>query len=151
MIPGAEDPTFDAILGMTFCKQTTRIPSVCQFAEPRPRSRALISNVYLLLDYGDFYRRHRGQHELSICSTCLSTTNPAEAHADFVATRLNRQDTTSWQHYSTGSGNADFFQEYRIPNFAALYDPAPLGDMPMQYVTGYSAPAPYAHPWSSRR
>ena len=46
-------------------------------------------------------------------------TNRAEAHADFVATRLNGQDTTSSQHYSTGQGNTGFFQKYRILIFAA--------------------------------
>ena len=102
-------------------------------------------------------------------------TNPVEAHANFVAKRLNGQDTTSSQHYSMGSGNTGFFQKYRIPIFAKvagvlaltgavslvarrrkplygpLYDPAPLGDMPMQHIMGYGAPAPDSDLWTSRR
>lgn len=134
--------------------------------------------MYLLLDYGDFI-------DGSVNNTAnpyvqiLSTTDPAEAHADFVATRLGGKDTTGSQHISSGSGsNSGFFHKYRIPIFAAaavagvaalagvvwlvakrrkaavyrpLYDPAPVGDMPMQNVTGYSAGTPYSDPWTNRR
>jgi hypothetical protein len=72
-----------------------------------------------------------------------------------------------------------FFQKYRIPifvgaavaGFAAvsgavwfvtrrrkraavyrpLFEPAPAGDMQMQYVTGYNAGGQYADPWNHRR
>ena len=37
----------------------------------------------------------------------------------------------------------------RRPVYRPLYDPAPVGDMPMQHVTGYGAPVPYSDPWTS--
>ena len=166
---------------MTFCEQTPRLPSVRQYAEPRPRSCALVSNVYLLLDYGDF-TDNTADSKSAPYVQLLSTTNPAEAHADFVATRLNGKDSTNSTstHHSTstssGSGSNGFFQKYRIPIFAAaavagisaltgavllvkrrrrpvyrpLYDPAPVGDMPLHHVAGYGGPAPYSDPWTSR-
>jgi hypothetical protein len=132
--------------------------------------------VYLLLDYGDFTDGSTNTTDPYV--QILSTTNPAEAHADFVATRLSGKDTTGSQHVNSGSGsNSGFFHKYRIPIFAAaavagvaaltgvvwlvakrrkpvyrpLYDPAPVGDMPMQNVTGYGAGAPYSDPWTNRR
>ena len=135
--------------------------------------------MYILLDYGDF-TDDTASSKSSPYVQLLSTTNPAAAHADFVATRLNGQDTTNPQHHgtntSTGSGNQGFFQKYRIPIFAAaavagvlaltgavllvgrrrrpvyrpLYDPAPVGDMPLHHVAGYGGPAPYSDPWTSR-
>ena len=137
---------------------------------------ALVSNVYLLLDYGDFTDGSASNTSAPYVQI-LSTTNPAGAHADFVATRLGGKDTTGSQHVSSGS-NSGFLHKYRIPIFAAaavagvaalagvvwlvgkrrrpavyrpLYDPAPVGDMPMQNVTGYSAGAPYSDPWTNRR
>jgi hypothetical protein len=113
--------------------------------------------VCLLLDYGDFTDDNADSANAPYAQL-LSTTNPAEAHGDFDATRLNGHDTTSSQRHSTGSGgNTGFFQKYRIPLFAAaaaggvlaltgavwlvarrrrpvyrpLYDPVPVGDMPM--------------------
>lgn len=140
---------------------------------------SLVSNVYLLLDYGDFTDDTAVSTE-NPYAQLLSTTDPADAHADFVAARLGGQDTTGSQRHSSnssGSGSKSFFQKYRIPIFAAaavagvaaltgavwlvarrrkpvyrpLYDPAPAGAMPMQHVTGYGAPAPYSDPWTNRR
>jgi hypothetical protein len=133
--------------------------------------------VYLLLDYGDFTDNTADSTSAPYVQL-LSTTNAADAHADFVATRLNGKDTTNSQHHSssTGSGSKGFFHKYRIPIFAAaavagvlaltgamllvkrrrrpvyrpLYDPAPAGDMPMHHVTGYGGPGPYSDPWTSR-
>jgi len=153
VIAGAQDPTFDGILGMTF-----------------------LSNVYLLLDYGDFTDGNTSNTAAPYVQI-LSTTNPAAAHADFVATRLGGVDTTGSQHISSPgskSGSKGFFQRFRIPIFVGaavggvamltgavwltakrrkpayrpLYDPAPAGAMPMQHVTGYSTGAPpYSDPW----
>jgi len=166
VIAGAQDPTFDGILGMTF-----------------------LSNVYLMLDYGDFIDGSTNNTAIPYAQI-LSTTDPAAAHADFVATRLGGVDTTGSQTFNSsgsgsgsGSGSSEksFFQKYRIPIFAVaavggiaaflaavylvtrrrkptyrpLYDPAPAGDMPMQnvagYNTGYNTGAPYSDPWTHRR
>ena len=116
--------------------------------------------MYLLLDYGDFTDSTADSTYPSY-ARLLSATNPAEAHADFVATRLNGQDTTSSWHYNTGSGNTSFFQWHRISVSRWRRDgrigahgrcmahgetaqarvppavrPCPLGDMPMQNVMG---------------
>ena len=74
--------------------------------------------MYPLLDYDDF-TDSTADSACSPYAQLLSMTNPAEAHANFVATRLNGQDTTSFQHYSTGLGNTSFFQRYRIRIIAA--------------------------------
>jgi hypothetical protein len=164
VIAGAQDPTFDGILGMTF-----------------------LTNVYLVLNYGDFIDGSPSNTSNPYVQI-LSTTNPAAAHADFVATRLGGSDTTGSQTFhgaGSGSGSGSnkssgFFQKYRIPVFVVaavggiaaflaavylvtrrrksayrpLYDPAPAA-MPMQHVTGYNAGyntgAPYSDPWTHRR
>jgi len=151
--------------------------------------------MYVLLNYGDFI-------DGSTSNTAdpyvqfVSTTDPAAAHADFVATRLEGNDTSGSQHNSSPSGSGDsgdsskskgFFAKYKIPLIAGavvvalavfstivslitrtrrrrkvyrpLFDPAPAGDMQMQYVAGYNpaaapqyAPPPqYADPWNGRR
>lgn len=88
-----------------------------------------MTNVYLLLDYGDFV-------DATVSSTqnpyaqLLSMTNPAAAHADFVAARLNGTDSSGNQHNpgsgsGSGSGNNDaskakgFYEKYKIPIIAA--------------------------------
>jgi hypothetical protein len=78
------DPSFDIILGMSF-----------------------IRNVYALFNFGDFVAGstdNRGDPYLQF----LSTTDPSEAHSDFVQVRLNGIDTTSTQTLksipSTSSG-----------------------------------------------
>jgi hypothetical protein len=85
----------------------------------------LVSNVYLLLNYGDFIDGNT-TNTANPYVQILSTTDPAAAHADFVATRLGGQDSTGSQHpKGTGSGagsgsksnSSGFFQKYRIPIF----------------------------------
>jgi len=157
-IPGAQDPTYDAILGMT-----------------------VLSNMYVLLDYGDFIDGSTS-NTANPYVQFISTTNPATAHAEFVAARLGGKDTTGSQHVSgsngSGSSSSQFFQKYKIPiiaaasvaaialislaarlatrrrkpTYRAIFEPAPAGAMQMQYVSGYNAGAPpYADPWSHRR
>jgi len=82
-----------------------------------------VSNVYLVLNYGDFIDGSTN-NTANPYVQILPTTNPASAHADFVATRLGGKDTTGAQHFSgsgsgSGSGNKSpgFFQKYRIPIF----------------------------------
>jgi len=81
--------------------------------------------MYVLLNYGDFI-------DGSTSNTAdpyiqfVSTTDPAAAHADFVATRLEGKDTSGSQH-NTGSGSSgdsgssskSFFQKYKYPLIAA--------------------------------
>ncbi|KAH9963321.1 aspartic peptidase domain-containing protein [Russula dissimulans] len=159
-IPGAQSPLFDAIFGM-----------------------AVLSNMYVMLNYGDFIDG-MPSNTADPYIQFLSTTDPAKAHAEFVAQRLGGNDTTGSQPKSqnndSGSGtNEGFFQKYKIPIFGAaavvgavalagivrllirrrkpayrpLYDPAPVGDlpMPMPPVSGYNAGAYYADPWTQRR
>ncbi|KAH9172156.1 acid protease [Lactarius sanguifluus] len=172
-IAGANDPTFDMILGM-----------------------AWLTNVYLLIDYGDFVDGTTKTDPPYV--QILPMTDPAAAHADFVATRLNGKDTTGSQHNSgsdSGQDNKDnggtkgFFEKYKIPIIAGaaaagallliatafflfrsrkpayrpLFEPAPAGSMQMHAVSGYgynpgvqSAPdyhtgASYADPWNRGR
>jgi len=153
-----------------------------------------VSNMYVLLNYGDFIDGSTS-NTANPYVQFLSTTNPAAAHADFVATRLNGNDTSGSQHNSSpsssgsgSSGNSSkgFIDKYKLPLIAGavvvvlavfstivtlmtrrrrrkvyqpLFEPAPAGDMQMQYVAGYNpAPAPqygpppqYADPWNGRR
>lgn len=163
-IPGAEDPTFDLILGMAY-----------------------LTNVYLLIDYGDFVDGTNQTDKPYV--QLLSMTDPAAAHADFVATRLNGQDAAS-------DSDQSFFEEHKVPiivsavvaaalvlgatvfflsrsrkpAYRPLLDPAPGGAMQMHYVSGYDAGAqppvydagvqpapeyntgaPYADPWNRER
>ena len=132
----------------------------------------LVSNVYALLDYGDF-TDDSASNTSSPYVQLLSTTDPAEAHADFVATRLNGTDTTGSQHYGTGES---FFQRHRIPLIIAvvvvgvaalagavwlvvrrrkrvyhsLPNP-PVGDISMEHVTRHRSGEPYSDPWISPR
>lgn len=73
---------------------------MCWFAELGRCSCVLVSNVYLLLNYGDF-TDDTASSTASPYAQILSTTNAADAHADFVATRLNAAS----QHNGTASGN----------------------------------------------
>ena len=80
--------------------------------------------MYLLLNYGDFIDGS-ASNTSNPYAQILSTTDPAQAHADFVATRLGGTDTTgSQQFHGSGSGSgsgsnksSNFFQKYRIPIF----------------------------------
>ncbi|KAI0250550.1 aspartic peptidase domain-containing protein [Lactifluus subvellereus] len=156
VIAGAQDPTFDMILGMTF-----------------------LSNVYLLLNYGDFIDGSTDKTAAPFAQL-LSTTDPGSAHTDFVATRLGGKDTTQ-PHANTqkGSGqksSGSFFSKNKVPIFIGaavavaaliagvlllvsrrrkaayrpLVDPAPQGDMQMHYVSGYNTGGRYADPWNRR-
>ncbi|KAI0276912.1 aspartic peptidase domain-containing protein [Russula aff. rugulosa BPL654] len=97
IIPEAQDPTLDGILGMTF-----------------------LSNVYLLLNYGDFIDGSKPNSSNPYVQI-LSTTDPAQAHADFVATRQGLGDTTDSPHFnSNGSGSSKKSSFHRIPIFAVI-------------------------------
>jgi len=75
---------------------------------------SLVTNVYLVLNYGDFIDGSTSNTSNPYVQI-LSTTDPAKAHADFVATRLGGNDTTGSQHFkSSGSSNKSFFQKYSI-------------------------------------
>lgn len=55
-------------------------------------------NTYTLLNFGDFI--DGGSNTSKPYVQLLSTTNPAQAHQDFVTTRLNGVDTTGQSQYS---------------------------------------------------
>jgi len=63
---------YDAILGMGFLR-----------------------NVYILIDYGDFVQGTSNTANPYI--QLLATTEPVEAHQDFVNTRLGGKDDANWQ------------------------------------------------------
>lgn len=124
---GAMDPTYDMILGMAFCKWISVLLYHWQLIS-NLTLRDLVTNVYLLIDYGDFVDATTS-NTASPYVQLLSTTNPAAAHNDFVATRLNGSDTSGSQHNpgsSSGSGNNNngsvgakgFFEKYKIPIIA---------------------------------
>jgi hypothetical protein len=78
----------------------------------------LVSNVYLLLNYGDFIDGSTSNTS-DPYAQILSTTDPAEAHADFVATRQGLNNTTDSPYFnSSGSDKKSFFQTYRYTIFA---------------------------------
>jgi hypothetical protein len=69
-----------------------------------------------LLNYGDFIDGSTSNTSDPYVQI-LSTTDPAEAHADFVATRLsgNYSNTTDSPHfYGSGSSKQTFFEMHRI-------------------------------------
>ncbi|KAI9448438.1 acid protease [Lactarius indigo] len=88
-ISGAEDPTFDMILGM-----------------------AWLTNVYLLIDYGDFVDGTTKTDDPYV--QLLPMTDPAAAHADFVATRLSGKNTTTSQGNSSSGGPKGLFENHQI-------------------------------------
>jgi len=59
---------------------------------------AFLRNTYTLLNYGDFIEG--GDASASPFLQFLSTTNPAQAHLDFVTARLNGTDITGESQYS---------------------------------------------------
>ncbi|KAF8256386.1 hypothetical protein EI94DRAFT_1872811 [Lactarius quietus] len=68
LIPSMQDPTFDMILGMAF-----------------------LTNVYMLIDYGNFVdalMTATGNPYIQL----LSMMDPAQAHVDFIAVHLNGTD-----------------------------------------------------------
>jgi hypothetical protein len=70
-----------------------------------------------LLNYGDFINGSTSNTSDPYIQI-LSTTDPAEAHADFVATRLsgNYSNTTDSPHFFNGSGSSkkSLFEMHRI-------------------------------------
>jgi hypothetical protein len=67
-----------------------------------------------VVNYGDFIDGSTSNTS-SPYVQILSTTDPAKAHADFVATRLGGKDTTGSQHLNgSGSSKKSFFQKYSI-------------------------------------
>jgi hypothetical protein len=131
--------------------------------------------VYLLLDYGDFIDGSTSSTAAPYVQL-LSTTNPAEAHSDFVATRLNGQDNApSLNHSSNGNRSSSFSNKIPIiigasvailaviagvaahvirrrkAAYRPLLDPAPQGDMQLNYVSGYNPGGQYADPWNRPR
>ena len=104
-------------------------PASSLAAHIKSSTRHPVTNVYLLINYGDFV-------DATVSSTqnpyvqLLTMTDPATAHADFVAARLNGTDTSGNQHNpgsgsGSGSGNNDvnntkgFYEKYKIPIIAA--------------------------------
>ena len=130
--------------------------------------------MYLLLNYGDFIDGSVNNTAAPFVQL-LSTTDLPAAHADFVATRLNGSDTTQLQtDAQTGSGLHSaknlipifigagvavaavlagvvlLVLRRRKKAYRPLFEPAPQGDMQMQYVTGYNTGGQYSDPWSRR-
>ncbi len=82
--------------------------------------------MYVLLDYGDFIDSSTSNTAAPYVQL-LPTTDPAAAHADFVATRLGGVDTTGSQknagsttNSGSSSGGGGFFQKYKIPIFVGV-------------------------------
>ncbi len=71
-----------------------------------------MTNVYLLIDYGDFVDGTTKTDQPYV--QLLPMTDPAAAHADFVATRLSGKDTTSSQRNSGSGGRKGLFEKYKI-------------------------------------
>lgn len=79
-----------------------------------------MTNVYLLIDYGDFIDGTTNTDKPYV--QLLPMTDPAEAHADFVVARQGGKDNSPSKHNSgSGSGNNNdgskakgFFEKYRI-------------------------------------
>ncbi|KAH9007242.1 aspartic peptidase domain-containing protein [Lactarius hatsudake] len=88
-IAGAQEPIYDMILGM-----------------------AWLTNVYLLIDYGDFVDGTTKTDDPYV--QLLPMTDPAAAHADFVATRLSGKDTTSSPRNSGSGGPRGLFETHNI-------------------------------------
>ncbi|KAJ7145260.1 aspartic peptidase domain-containing protein [Mycena filopes] len=75
-------PTYDIIFGMAFLR-----------------------NVYTLINFGDFVADGTSKADPYI--QFLSTTDPADAHSDFVKQRLNGVDTTTVLTHSPSTDNDD--------------------------------------------
>jgi hypothetical protein len=73
-----------------------------------------------LLNYGDFIDGSTSNTS-DPYAQILSTTDPAQVHADFVATRSGLNDTTDSPHFKfngSGSSKKSFFQTYRNTIFS---------------------------------
>jgi hypothetical protein len=71
-----------------------------------------------LLNYGDFIDGSTFNTSDPYVQI-LSTTDPAEAHTDFVATRQGLGDSTDSPHFN-GSGSSKKSLFHRIPIFAVI-------------------------------
>jgi hypothetical protein len=134
--------------------------------------------VYILLDYGDFIDGSTTKTAAPFVQL-LSTTDPAAAHADFVATRLGGTDANAASHTANHQGNGSqsgglskskiaifigagvavaaliagvvaSLLRRRKASYRKLFEPAPQGDMQLHYVTGYNTGGQYADPWNRR-
>ncbi|KAH9007228.1 acid protease [Lactarius hatsudake] len=95
-ILGADDPASDMILGM-----------------------AWLTNVYLLINYGDFVdgTTKTGDPYVQL----ISMTDPAAAHADFVATRLGEKNNTSSPlNPGPPNGAKGLIEKHKIPVLAGV-------------------------------
>ena len=81
------DPTLDMILGMGFCEWISVLLYHWNFIS-NLTLRDPVTNVYLLLDYGDFIDS-TPSNTANPYVQLLAMTNPATAHKEFVAMRLN--------------------------------------------------------------
>lgn len=79
---------------------------------------SLVSNVYILLDYGSLVDGSTSNTSAPYVQI-LSTTDPAQAHADFVATRSGLSDTTDSPNLN-GSGSSKKSLFHGIPIFAVM-------------------------------
>jgi hypothetical protein len=132
--------------------------------------------VYLLLNFGDFIDGSTSNIAAPFVQL-LSTTDPAAAHADFVATRLGGHDTSRvhlGNPKGTGSRHSSRFSRSKIPiiigagvvlaavlvgivflvrrrrkaMYRPLFEPAPQGDTQLHHVSGYNTGGQYADPWN---
>jgi hypothetical protein len=133
--------------------------------------------VYLVLNFGDFIDGSTSKTAAPFAQL-LSTTNPAAAHGDFVATRLGGHDT-SQAHSDPQKGNGNqssglsrnkipiiigagvalaavllgavfLVRRRRKATYRPLFEPAPQGDMQLHYIPGYNTGGQYADPWNRR-
>jgi hypothetical protein len=117
-MPAALDPTLDMILGIAFCKWISvllyhqKLKSNLTFHDP-------VTNVYLLLDYGDCIDTTTN-NTTSPYVQFLSMTDPSTAHNEFVAMRLNgtnplgtNQSTGSQNGNSSGCMAEDLLEKYK--------------------------------------
>ena len=118
VLPQAQSPVYDGILGMTFCKRAQFLSSMRWILDPQLWFLfSLVSNVYLVLNYGDLIDGNASKSDPYV--QMLSTTDPTEAHADFVATRQGLTNTTVSPYFNgSGSSKKNFFQTYRNVIFA---------------------------------
>ncbi|KAF5380669.1 hypothetical protein D9757_007060 [Collybiopsis confluens] len=92
------DPTYDFILGMSFLR-----------------------NVYALFNYGDFVNDNNGTARNDPYMQLLSTTDPADAHNDFVTQRLNGDDTTGNQVLGAPTSGTPTAKSSSSSNHKTLY------------------------------
>jgi len=77
-----------------------------------------VTNVYLLIDYGDFVDGTTKTDKPYV--QLLPMTDPAAAHADFVATRLSGRGAMRSQQNSGSGGGNGLLEKYKIPILAGV-------------------------------